>query len=61
MSDYFEEILNQIRIDPVHKVKLEGVQIYMNKEKIQELLNEILTNIMLEKPANVKEFIVEQL
>ena len=50
MSDYFEEILNQIRIDPVHKAKLEGVHGYMNKEKIQELLNEILTNIMLEKP-----------
>lgn len=33
----------------------------MNKEKISELLNEILTNIMLEKPENVKEFIVEQL
>lgn len=61
MTDFIEEILSHVWIDPAHKPKLEEVHQYMNKEKISELLNEILTNIMLEKPENVKEFIVEQL
>ncbi len=56
-----DELMKQIRMDPLHRDKLGKIVGYVQKHHIQELFNEILVNILTERPKNVKEFIAEQL
>jgi hypothetical protein len=56
-----DSLVRQIRMDPAHRGKLEKISGYVEKHRIQELFNEILVNILTERPKNVQEFIGEQL
>ena len=56
-----DRLMKQIRMDPTHRAKLEKITGYVDKHHIQELFNEILVNILTERPKNVQEFIGEQL
>ena len=54
-----EALMKQLSIDKDHKGKIEEVAKYMQDHRIQELFNEILTNILHTRPPNAKMYIVQ--
>lgn len=56
-----DSIMNKLKIDPQHRDKIGKIQGYMEQNNIQELFNEMLVNVLMEQPENVKDFIREQL
>ncbi|CDW77706.1 tpr domain containing protein [Stylonychia lemnae] len=54
-----QELLSTLSIGQEHKTKIDDIQKYIIENRIQELFNEILTNILHHRPQNAKQFIIQ--
>ena len=56
-----EAIMSKLNVDPSHQGKLEDINKYIDGESIQELFNELLVHVLMERPKDVSKFITQQL
>ena len=55
------KLAKDIGISNEHETDMEDIIGYMEKFRMQELFNEIMTRILEERPSDVKSFIVDYL
>ena len=52
-------LMEQLGIAAENQGQIENIQNYFEEHKISELFNEMLTNLLHQKPANAKHFIIQ--
>eukprot|EP00347_Sterkiella_histriomuscorum_P014982 403358764 len=56
-----QQLMQKLNIGGEHKGKIEDINKYIKDHRIQELFNEMLTNILYNRPPSAKLFIIESL
>ena len=56
-----EKLTSELGISKEHSTEMEDISKYMEKHRIPELFNEILTRLLDERPQGAKEHIIDYL
>ena len=60
-NSFLDIVKGKLNIDPLHYQSLREIGSYIKSNKIESLFNELLTNVLAERPEAPREFIRELL
>ena len=61
MAANLQNLAQQLNLSDEHHGSLREIETYFEKHRINELFNELMTNVLHERPADARKYLIDQL